>query len=214
VNIFVLSHDPIEAGRFLCDQHLRDCSTNYTQLLVNQHNALRQTGAWKKPSLTGVYTTPQKRDHSCNKWVAQGAANYGWLLELTKSVWVEYKTRFKVTHICENTFAEDLKTIPGWMGGGHMTTPPICLPEKWQPPTPAKKGSKLWDCIDAYRGFYKFVNGTWTVTPEPAWMAMPTNRVIHPLDPEVNLEGFDFLQLSEQDAEFQRVKAAVDAKYD
>jgi len=223
-NIFVLSHEPKDCARLLCDEHVKSCAVTYTQLLVNQHNVGKIPDVRPKKTDTGVYTSPQKIDHPCNKWVAEGEANYLWLWEVLKEVWAEHQHRFGIKHPSELVFKDELHTPP--IGEHpisrttHMTTPPVMLPEKWireSNPNPNQISDKLFACIDAYKGYYKFVRGTWTKRPEPKFMTFLSNRCVEPRDAhyasEDNASFMDIEAKYWDDEDFRTRKAIIDAKF-
>lgn len=219
MNIYVLSHDPDVIGSLLCDQHLRECGITYTQLLVNQHNIGKPPAAVGWTSPTGVYTSPQKVDHPCNKWVAEGAANYMWLAQCLQSVWREYKYRFGADHVTWETFGNPKgQTLSQPPKGGKMsgfTSPPCIMPDEFIPSQAEmdKKGGRLWATIEAYKQFYGFVNGHWTKRNEPSWMSFPGNRFINPMDKEIVKLWGDIELRKAADLAFKQHKAIVDAKY-
>lgn len=191
MNVFLLHHEPRDNARLYCDEHVKACGIQYAELLAG-------TFDWTSNDLKdfagqGFRVRPGWED-PCAKWLQAGSrANYDFLLALTQALWDEHHRRTGRKHpasdvwtIIQNKTPSSRARIGSRYGAStelgafsSWTVPPVLLP----PPCivdSRKPGNKLFDAIDSYKNYYKFIKGNWTHTDEPKWMAAREDRYVDP----------------------------------
>lgn len=156
MNIFYLSHNPIEAAEYHNDKHVVKMVLESAQLLSTAHRILDGDAA---PDI--LYRATHK-NHPSAVWVRQSINNYQWLYDLFCALCDEYTYRYTKVHLSDMK----LRTI--------LTQPPINIPngDFTQPPQAMPDDVKHFCSITAYRSYYikhKAHIASWTKRPAPSW---------------------------------------------
>lgn len=88
MNVFVLSSDPVEAARMLCDRHVVKMCLESTQIL--------STVLWKMGHMAPM--RPTHRNHPCTVWAGSTSSNFEWLLIHGLAIFDEYTFRYGRIH--------------------------------------------------------------------------------------------------------------------
>lgn len=158
MNIFYLSHDPVECAKFHVNKHVVKMILESAQLLSNAHHMLDGDQVIKP-----IYKLTHK-NHPSAIWVRSSADHYNWLWQLLKALCHEYTYRYEKVHKVEREgLLEILKdppqTIPkvGW-----LSDPTPAMPDHYKAPT----------SIQSYRNYYigdKKYFAVWKNRPQPTW---------------------------------------------
>lgn len=90
MNIFVLSHCPVEPARLLCDKHVVKMTLETAQILCT---VLREHG------LEAPYKATHK-NHPCTVWAGEAFMNFEWLVRHGYALVDEYQHRYGKKHKC------------------------------------------------------------------------------------------------------------------
>ena len=153
MQIYYLDKDPIKSARYHTDVHLRKMITESLQILSTVCHIHGQ-------SELAVYKKTHEF-HPSVVWSAETIDNYLWLYDMTKAMYVEYKSRFNKSHLAGEKFK--LLGIP------HI---------KKQGLTPIKYGFnnpkyQIEDRVEGYRSYLlgeKAHLPKWTNREIPSWV--------------------------------------------
>ena len=178
MNIFYLSHNPVECAKFHVDRHTTKMVLEYAQLLSTAHrvldgvelNGLSASGRKKK-----FWTLGDSRDYTLYKathinhpsavWVRKSAQNYMWLAEMLEVLCGEYTYRYGKVHkverdglmqLLKNEFPKNLPIAP-------FTEPTPAMPDDVK---------VSGDSIKSYRNYYinnKAHLANWKKRTTPEW---------------------------------------------
>lgn len=132
MNIFVLSEDPRQAARDLCNKHVVKMTLETAQLLCSAHDKL---------------ATPYKKTHAnhpCSVWTRSSLANYRWLVSHGLEISREYIRRYGKIHASTNVLR--------WCEVNEPDLPNVGLSEFAQAMPDDCKISG--DAVSAYRRYY------------------------------------------------------------
>lgn len=187
MNIFILSKNAKRAARFHCDKHVIKMILESIQLL---------TCAWYSFGLPGweaeisakvaehpvtkmhgddAKTTVYKRTHAnhpCSLWVQKSAANYAWLVDMTRELCLEKRRRWPKTlpHKCE-AYLDALQTPPPLLKDVGQTPFAVAISStEIRAKRPRCTEDEL-ECIEAYRDYYAFDKpfASWKCDDAPDW---------------------------------------------
>lgn len=153
MNIFVLSHDPIQAARFLCDKHVCKMIVETAQMLST---------AWP------IDVSPYKHthvNHPCNVWMRSSLSNYKWLLVHGLTLCEEYTKRYNRVHKTET------KAFDWFLDAGY----PDIIDVGLTPFAIAISDKSLIvadDPVVSYRNYYKTAKARfakWKASSPPEW---------------------------------------------
>jgi hypothetical protein len=152
MNIFVLSHDPDEAAKMQCDQHVVKMPLETAQMLCSAFQ--EEIAPYKRTHF----------NHPCNIWLRESSANFEWLLSHGLALCDEYRFRYNKEHASEEIIYwcwanMELVDFPE----EKMSPHPIAMDEQY----------KLDKVVDSYRNFYirdKSRFAKWSRNrPAPKW---------------------------------------------
>jgi len=178
VNIFYLSHNPVECAKFHVDRHTTKMVLEYAQLLSTAHRVLdgveliglSDSGRKKK-----FWTLGDSRDYTLYKathinhpsavWARQSAENYLWLANMLIALCEEYTYRYGKIHKTERDGLAYvlLKNIPHNIGNSGFTQPTPAMPDNVK---------VSGDSIKSYRNYYinnKAHLANWKKRQVPEW---------------------------------------------
>lgn len=187
MNIFYLSHNPIEAAKFHLDKHVVKMILESAQLLCTAHRLLDGTPQ-KQPKVTKSGKTKQVTryvlpnvnadqlmynathiNHPCAIWCRESINNYMWLYELFVALCDEYTFRYGKKHKTDTLLRDVLSNAPVSISHSQFTTPAQAMPEQY----------KHIDPVVAYRQYYigaKAAFAKWTSRSVPAWFTTEANN--------------------------------------
>lgn len=142
MNIFYLSHNPVECAKWHYDKHVVKMILEYSQLLSTAHHLLDG-----EPSIKCY--KPTHKNHPSAVWVREAGQNYCWLHDLLEELCKEYTYRYGKVHKTDSSeivfnlamLPKNIKTITG----SGVTKMPQCMPDAY----------KCDDSIEAYRNYYR-----------------------------------------------------------
>lgn len=164
MNIFVLSRDPQEAGRFHCNKHVVKmilesaqmlCAAHWTHLLADHNLSLsdfkrvRDAQQWLFDNTDKSLQPPWKLSHTrhpCTLWTAENVSNYMWHSRLGYSLLHEYTRRYDKIHKSQVVHEWLRKNLPINISSGSITEHPVCMPDDCK-----ISGS----VVESYRNYYK-----------------------------------------------------------
>jgi len=178
LNIFYLSHNPVECAKFHVDRHTTKMVLEYAQLLSTAHRVLdgveliglSDSGRKKK-----FWTLGDSRDYTLYKathinhpsavWARQSAENYLWLANMLIALCEEYTYRYGKIHKTERDGLAYvlLKNIPHNIGNSGFTQPTPAMPDEVK---------IAGDSIKSYRNYYinnKTHLASWKKRSTPGW---------------------------------------------
>lgn len=178
MNIFYLSHNPVECAKFHVDRHTTKMVLEYAQLLSTAHRVLdgveliglSDSGRKKK-----FWTLGDSRDYTLYKathinhpsavWARQSAENYLWLANMLIALCEEYTYRYGKIHKTERDGLAYvlLKNIPHNIGNSGFTQPTPAMPDDVK---------VSGDSIKSYRNYYinnKAHLANWKKRQVPEW---------------------------------------------
>lgn len=184
MNIFYLHHNPTEAAKMHCDQHVRKMLIESAQMLSTAHRVLdgsaTSISSRKKPiRLLPGETVLQGADgkldlqnkicclethanHGSSIWARSSLSQYFWLFDLYKNLNDEFRFRFGRDHLCWLNWNRFLKNAPLSLNEDSYDEPPQMMPDEYKSPS----------TIEAYREFYrreKSKFATWSKRETPNW---------------------------------------------
>lgn len=188
MNIFYLSHDPVQCAEWHVDKHCVKMILESAQLLSTAHRVIDGTptierrlvagsspARWrniKRWSLPNDSRFPNDRDaivyqathmnHPSAVWSRENNENYSWLFNLFTCLMDEYSYRYEKEHVCR-------KLVP------YLEFAPANIPvNKFTQPTPAMPDEYKvnGDSIASYHNYYRGAKArmaTWKKRDVPSW---------------------------------------------
>ena len=155
MNIFYLSHNPVEAAAMHCDKHCVKMLTEYAQMMSTAHRVL-DGEMYIGQTKNGRRITRYKHDveklykashvnHPSNVWLRQSSKHYMWLVDLWIALGIEYRRRYDKEHLSISTLYKDLLKLPINIPHLDFTPPPQAMPDHCKIED---------DCVAAYRKYY------------------------------------------------------------
>jgi len=176
MNIFYLAHDPRDAARMHCDQHVRKMLLEYAQIMstVIHQNAKSRRGVKDK-----IYKSTHVH-HPSVLWAGETMAHYDWLYLLWNNLHDEYVFRFSKNHKSFVDLNQYLSDAPFWGYNIQMTftPPPQAMPDQY----------KQKFTVQAYREYYiheKSRFAKWTKREPPIWFEEGLDRYGYRLPHEI-----------------------------
>lgn len=184
MNIFYVSHDPVEAAQSLVNKHVVKMILESAQLLSTAHRVLdgHETVQVRVNLNTGksrkvrVRQLPDIRDsilysathinHPSAIWCRQSVENYSWLVEHFFALMNEYTLRYNKVHKCAGDVAYMLQSPPFNLKDWDWTPMPSCM---------APEYIISDDPIINYRNYYregKKKIHAWTNRLPPKWIEL------------------------------------------
>ena len=140
MNVFFLDKSPVIAALDQCDKHIVKMPLESAQMLCTVLDKLGMPGVPYKPTVGNFKWLCMHAKHLCNEYTYR----YG---KRHKSA--------KVIDMCSEKW--------GWLPGGDMTEPAICVPDKY---------IVAGDPVKSYRSYYigdKSRFAVWKYGNEPEW---------------------------------------------
>ena len=179
MNIFYLSHNPVECAKFHVDRHTTKMVLEYAQLLSTAHRVLdgvELSGLSASGRKKKFWTLGDSRDYTLYKathlnhpsaiWVRQNHQNYIWLSQLLYALCKEYTYRYgKVHKVQREGLLEMLFNWPMNIPMGEFTEPTPAMPDDVK---------VSGDSIKSYRNYYiknKAHLANWKNRKVPDWYA-------------------------------------------
>jgi len=177
VNIFYVSHDPVEAAQWLVDKHVVKMILESAQLLSTAHRVLdgveyegkSKTGRKKK-----IWMLQDQREtimyaathinHPSAVWCRTSVENYNWLVEHFFALMCEYTNRYGKTHKCYGELSYQLQSPPHKLKEWEWTKMPSAMDQQY---------IISEDPIINYRNYYregKVKLHKWTNRQPPEWI--------------------------------------------
>ncbi len=176
MNIFYLSHDPIQSARWMVDKHVVKMILESAQLLSTAHrvldgmmvNGLSATGRKKK-----TWILPDSREstlyqsthinHPSAVWCRQSIQNYTWLSDHLYALLDEYTYRYEKRHKCTD-IAYLLQSPPFALKAWDWTPMPSAMADEYKISD---------DALTNYRNYYKIGKSkmhAWKKRDKPEWI--------------------------------------------
>ena len=177
MNIFYVSHNPVEAAQWLVDKHVVKMILESAQLLSTAHRFLdgieiegksktgRKARRWVLPDAreTVMYAATHI-NHPSAVWCRQSIQNYDWLVDHMFALMCEYTHRYGKMHKCYGELSYQLQSPPKNLKDWDWTEMPSCMAEEYII-------SK--DPLTNYRNYYKIGKlnlHKWTNRQPPEWI--------------------------------------------
>ena len=154
MNIFVLSADPVEAARMLCDKHIVKLILEAGMLLCAAHPV--GVPPWRRSHY----------NHPCAVWARASTENYRWLAVHGLSMCEEYTRRYGRRHRSEDVLLWCAENVPEDVPVGPLT--PFVVAIK----NPAYHIGDPVDPVLSYREYYlrdKVRFARWRYCDPPDW---------------------------------------------
>ena len=151
VNIFVLSEDPAEAARMMCDKHVVKMILESGQMLCAAHEP--GSAPWKRTHY----------NHPCTVWTRTTTDNYKWLVIHGLELCAEYTRRYKRRHKSEDVLLWCAENIPSSIPAGPLTPFVVAIKN----PNYQKSNA-----VESYRSYYlgdKIRFARWNHCKVPDW---------------------------------------------
>lgn len=151
VNIFVLSQDPIEAAKMMCDKHVLKMILESGQMLCAAHPP--EVAPWKRTHY----------NHPCTVWTRTSTSNYEWLAAHGLALCEEYTKRYNKRHKSEDVLLWCAQNIPNNVPNGPLTPFAIAIKDK---------SYHRGDAVSSYRAYYlgeKARFARWRYSAQPDW---------------------------------------------
>lgn len=159
VNIFVLSEDPIEAARMMCDKHVIKMILESGQMLCAAHP--EGIAPWKRSHYS----------HPCTVWTRTSRSNYEWLAAHALTLCEEYTKRYGRRHGAEDVILWCAENIPNNIPEGCLTPFVVAIKDrKYHRST----------TVESYRAYYlgdKVRFARWKHCPPPDWWRVNVQEV-------------------------------------
>ena len=155
MNIFYLTHNPMQCAEQHCDKHVVKMILEYAQLLSTAHRIHDENPKVYKKAFI---------NHPSTIWARSSSTNYKWLSMLFFYLCQEYTHRYGKVHVTYKKLWLELSKIPKNIPKGEFTVPPQCMPEDVKHPLCTKK---------AYQDYYKKYKvhfAKWTNREKPDFM--------------------------------------------
>ena len=154
VNIFILSADPVEAARMMCDNHVVKMILESGQLLCAAHP---EGGApWGRTHY----------NHPCARWVRESVENYRWLAVHGLELCAEYTRRWGRRHRSEDVLLWCAERVPEELPKRERTPFVVCIRN------PEYHVGDPVDPVLSYREYYlrdKVRFARWRYCAPPEW---------------------------------------------
>lgn len=177
MNIFYVSHDPVEAAEWMVDKHVVKMILESAQLLSTAHRVLdgieiegkTQTGRkakrWILPDAReGVIYMATHINHPSAVWCRTSIENYNWLVDHMFALMREYTHRYGKTHKCYGEISYMLQSPPKNLKDWEWTPMPSCMAEEYIISD---------DPLTNYRNYYRIGKlnlHKWTNRQPPRWI--------------------------------------------
>lgn len=125
LNIFVLSHDPVEAARQQADKHVVKMVLETAQLLCTAHRVIDGVD-------DSILYKQTHANHPCAIWVRESRSNYDWLYAHFEALANEYTFRYGKAHATWKKLATALKTAPKLISAINQTPFALCMPDEYK----------------------------------------------------------------------------------
>ena len=136
MNIFFLSHDPVECAQYMGDKHVVKMTLETAQLLSTAH---RLHGTEDR-----VYKTTHV-NHPMTKWVCADESHYTWTLDHFHALLAEYTFRYGREHASGRLLPFLWNPPTDIPISGATKLPPLCMPDEF----------KTNDLVASYRAYYR-----------------------------------------------------------
>lgn len=182
MNLFYLDNDIKKSCEALADVHLRKMPLESVQMLCTYVYLKMFQGKYpyvsfrKNPDFKGLYKSetglylPTHINHPVNIWIRECDSNTIYMLDYTRVLFDEYKSRFSKEHgsfsvfkTCENIILNVLKI----KSNGSMTDIKLCMPDEY----------KRSNFVESYRKYYNSKQQTskvklvWSGCNKPEWIS-------------------------------------------
>ena len=172
MNIFYLSHDPLEAAQWMVDRHVVKMILESAQLLSTAHRLLDGEPILedkKKRYVLGdsreaVLYSATHINHPSAIWARGSVENYNWLVDHFFALMGEYNYRYGKEHKCFGELSYMLQSPPNNLNDFDWTDMPSAMDEKYKISS---------DPIMNYRNYYKYGKQhlhKWTKRNPPTWL--------------------------------------------
>lgn len=151
MNIFALSHDPVECAIWHMDKHIVKMPLESAQMLCTTLNELGHITSYKSVH----------RKHPCTIWAGISRDNFSWLCDLGIQLCKEYTFRYGKIHASAKVIAECFN-LKNNLPSGSLTPFAQAMPDEFKDP----------ESITAYRNYYKGGKShiaSWKLRTIPEW---------------------------------------------
>lgn len=138
MNIFYLSHDPVQAAQVQYNKHVVKMILETAQLLCTAHHILGS-------NIHIPYKATHK-NHPSAIWVRSSAEAYMWAYEHMLALGAEYTKRYGKEHLTIAKCRDVLYTLPNNISNDPFVQPPQCMPDEYK-----VEG----DSVSAYWNYYE-----------------------------------------------------------
>jgi hypothetical protein len=138
MNIFYLSHDPVQAAQVQYNKHVVKMILETAQLLCTAHHELN--------SNVNVPYKATHKNHPSAIWVRSSAEAYMWAYEHMLALGAEYTKRYDKEHLTIAKCRDVLYTLPNNISNDPFVQPPQCMPDEYK-----VEG----DSVSAYWNYYE-----------------------------------------------------------
>ena len=138
MNIFYLSHDPVQAAQVQYNKHVVKMILETAQLLCTAHHILGS-------NIQIPYKATHK-NHPSAIWVRSSAEAYMWAYEHMLALGAEYTKRYGKEHLTIAKCRDVLYTLPNNISNDPFVQPPQCMPDEYK-----VEG----DSVSAYWNYYE-----------------------------------------------------------
>ena len=188
MNIFYLSHDPVQCAEWHVDKHCVKMILESAQLLSTAHRVIDGTptierrlvagsspARWrniKRWSLSNDSRFPNDRDaivyqathmnHPSAVWSRENNENYSWLFNLFTCLMDEYSYRYEKEHVCRK-LVPYLQFAPANISVNKFTQPTPAMPDEYK---------VNGDSIASYHNYYRGAKArmaAWKKRDVPSW---------------------------------------------
>jgi len=140
VNIFYVSHDPMDAAQALVDKHVVKMILESAQLLSTAHRVLdgvetegqsksgRKARRWKLfDAREDIIYQATHINHPSAVWCRTSVRNYDWLVDHFYALMREYTHRYNKEHKCYGEISYMLQSPPHNLKAWDWTEMPSCM---------------------------------------------------------------------------------------
>lgn len=180
MNIFALSHCPVESAIWQHDKHVVKMLLETAQML--SANA-RLVPEWREKCVIDNLSTPKQAhqwlyspayvNHPCTIWARQTLGNFRWLCLHGVALWREFDYRFGGPHKSYDRIIKPLNHFAHNVfdyGDESMTPFAVAMPDEYKVPANA---------VESYRSYYVgekiMANSKWTgrdrIADLPSWLS-------------------------------------------
>ena len=124
MNIFYLSHDPVQAAQVQYNKHVVKMILETAQLLCTAHHILGS-------NIQIPYKATHK-NHPSAIWVRSSAEAYMWAYEHMLALGAEYTKRYGKEHLTIAKCRDVLYTLPNNISNDPFVQPPQCMPDEYK----------------------------------------------------------------------------------